>query len=76
MIDHDLEQIIAKARTLKRLRRARERVRQLERELGGQPLEREEPSYVPEFLRAPSVGVPAGRVVTYLEPRLSRHSRR
>jgi hypothetical protein len=51
MSDAELEQIIGKVRKLKALHRARERVRQLERELRGEPAKPEESSYVPEFLR-------------------------
>jgi hypothetical protein len=51
MSDDELEQVIGKARKLKALHRARERVRQLERELRGAPAKPEESSYVPEFLR-------------------------
>ena len=51
MNDYELEQIIGKARRLKELRRAKERVRQLERELRGGPPRPEEPAWVPEFLR-------------------------
>jgi hypothetical protein len=51
MCDNELEQIIGKARRLKELRRAKERVRQLERALRGEPPRPEEPTWVPEFLR-------------------------
>jgi hypothetical protein len=51
MSDAELEQIIGKVRKLKALHRARERVKQLERELRGEPAKPEESSYVPEFLR-------------------------
>jgi hypothetical protein len=51
MNDYELEQIIGKARRLKELRRAKQRVRQLERELRGGPPRPEEPAWVPEFLR-------------------------
>ena len=51
MSDNELEQIIGKARRLKELRRAKERVRQLERALRGEPPRPEEPAWVPEFLR-------------------------
>ena len=76
MIDHELQRIIGKARVLKELRRAKERVRQLERELRGLPAQPEESSDVPEFLRLPAAGGPASWAATYLQPRLSRHSRR
>ncbi len=69
MMQDDLEQIVGKARKLHELRRARNRVRQLERELRGEPVKPEEPDYVPEFLRAPASGgrantVPARRRVS------------
>jgi hypothetical protein len=51
MSDAELERIIGKVRKLKALHRARERVKQLERELRGEPAKPEESSYVPEFLR-------------------------
>ena len=51
MSDNQLEQIIGKARRLRELRRAKERIRQLERELRGEPPRPEEPTWVPEFLR-------------------------
>ena len=51
-MSHDeLQQIVGKARRFKELRRAKERVRQLERELYGGPVQPEDPPYVPEFLR-------------------------
>ena len=52
MMEDDLEQIVGKARKLHELRRAKDRVRQLERELRGEPAKPREPDYVPEFLRA------------------------
>jgi hypothetical protein len=51
MVDHELQKIIDKRHKLRALRQARERVRQLERELGGEPAKREEPLHLPEFLR-------------------------
>jgi hypothetical protein len=54
--DDELEQIISKARKLTALRRARERVKQLERELRGEPAKPEKASSVPEFLRTPVTG--------------------
>jgi hypothetical protein len=51
MGDDQLEQAIGKARKLKQLRRAKDRVRQLERELRGEPAKLAESTYVPEFLR-------------------------
>ena len=53
MSDDELGQVIAKKRALRELRRARERVQQLERQLRGEPARPEEPAYVPEFLRLP-----------------------
>jgi hypothetical protein len=50
MSTDELEQIVAKARKLRELRRARERVRQLERQLRGEPPRPEEPTYIPNFL--------------------------
>jgi len=51
MSDDELGQVIGKRRKLRELRRARERVQQLERQLRGEPATPEEPPYVPEFLR-------------------------
>jgi hypothetical protein len=51
MSDDELQRVIGKARRLKELRRAKERVRQLERELRGEPAKPQEPTWVPEFLR-------------------------
>ena len=51
--DDELEQIIGKARRLKALQRAKERVKQLERELRGEPEKTEDLNHVPEFLRTP-----------------------
>ena len=51
MSDDELQQVIGKARRLKELRRAKERVSQLERELCGAPAKPEELPWVPEFLR-------------------------
>jgi hypothetical protein len=56
MSDDELEQVIGKRRKLKELRRARERVQQLERQLRGEPAKPEESPYVPEFLRLPAPG--------------------
>jgi hypothetical protein len=50
MSTDELEQIVAKARKLRELRRARERVRELERQLRGEPTRPEEPTYIPKFL--------------------------
>jgi len=51
MSDDQLAQIVSKRQKLNELRRARERVKQLERELRGEPKKLEGPAYVPEFLR-------------------------
>jgi hypothetical protein len=59
-MSHDeLQQVIGKARMFKELRRARERVRQLERELRGEPARPEESTWVPEFLRVQVGSAPA-----------------
>lgn len=53
MNDYELEQIIRKKRQFRKLLLARERVKQLERELRGEPIRPEEaPTNVPQFLRA------------------------
>ena len=52
MIDSEVAKILGKQHQLRELRRARERVRQLERELNGAPGRPTEPTQVPEFLRA------------------------
>ena len=54
MSTEELEQIVAKARKLRELRRARERVRQLEGQLRGEPSKPEEPTYIPKFLTHPA----------------------
>jgi hypothetical protein len=51
MSNDELELTIHKARKLKELRRAKARVKRLERELRGEPVPPEELPYVPEFLR-------------------------
>jgi len=51
MSDYELEQIIRKRRQFRKLLLARERVKQLERELRGDPVKPEDAPYVPEFLR-------------------------
>jgi hypothetical protein len=50
--DDQLNQIVRKRQKLNELRRAKERVKQLESELRGEPRKPEGPVYVPEFLRA------------------------
>jgi len=52
MNEDELERIVGKARKLTELRRAKDHVRQLERELRGERVKPKEPDYVPEFLRA------------------------
>ncbi len=59
MSDNELERIVHKARRLKELRRAKDRVKQLERELRGEPVRPEEPTWVPEFLRMRDSSGPA-----------------
>jgi hypothetical protein len=54
MVDDEVEKIIAKLQKLRALRHARERVRQLERELNGEPAKAESPTHLPEFLRQQS----------------------
>jgi len=47
----ELSLIVSKARKVQELQRARARVRQLERELRGEPVRAEEPPYIPTFLQ-------------------------
>jgi hypothetical protein len=54
MSDDELGQVIGKTRVLRELRRARARVKELERQLRGEPAKPEEPTYIPEFLRMPA----------------------
>jgi hypothetical protein len=54
MSDDELGQVLGKKRKLRELRRARERVKELERQLRGEPAKPEESAYVPEFLRMPA----------------------
>lgn len=61
MIDPGFEKVIAKARKLKELHRARARVLQLERELRGETPRPEEPFYIPEFLAQQQPPRPAAR---------------
>lgn len=51
MVDHDVEKIVGKLQKIRALRQARERVRQLERELNGEPAKRDDPPHLPDFLR-------------------------
>jgi hypothetical protein len=51
MMDRETEKIVDKLQKLKALQRARARVRQLERELSGEPKRPAESSYIPQFLR-------------------------
>jgi hypothetical protein len=54
MSTEEVEQIVAKARKFRELRRARERVRQLERQLRSEPPKPEEPTHIPRFLTHPA----------------------
>jgi ABC-type uncharacterized transport system fused permease/ATPase subunit len=65
MSDEQLQRVIGKARKLKELRCAKDRVRQLERELRGESAKPAEPTYVPEFLRT---RVTSGRANLTAEP--------
>jgi hypothetical protein len=56
MNEDELKQTVGKARKLNELRRANDRVRQLERELRGEPVKPEESDHVPEFLRRQVTG--------------------
>ena len=51
MVDQEMDKIVAKLQKLRALRHARERVRQLERELNGEPAKPESSPHLPEFLR-------------------------
>jgi hypothetical protein len=51
MSDYELEPIIRKWHQFRKLALARERVKQLERELCGGPVKPEDPPFVPQFLR-------------------------
>jgi hypothetical protein len=51
MSDDQLTEIVSKRQKLNELRRAKERVKQLERELRGEPRKLAGPVYIPEFLR-------------------------
>ena len=51
MVDGEVQKIVDKLQKLRALRHARERVRQLERELNGEPAKPEAPAHLPEFLR-------------------------
>jgi len=51
MVDHEVGKIVEKLQKLRALRQARERVRQLERELNGEQAKPESPPHLPEFLR-------------------------
>jgi len=53
MVDHDVEKIVDKMQKLRALRHARERVRQLERELDGAPAKPDDSPPLPEYLRQP-----------------------
>jgi len=51
MSNDELERLVNKEMVLLELRRARERVLQLERKLRGEPATQRETSHLPEFLR-------------------------
>jgi predicted component of type VI protein secretion system len=51
MVDHEVEKIVDKMQKLRALRHARERVRQLERELNGAPAKPDDSPHLPEYLR-------------------------
>lgn len=51
MVDTEMQTIVDKLRKLRELRRARDRVRQLERELSGELARPVEAPSLPEFLR-------------------------
>jgi hypothetical protein len=51
MSDYELEPMIRKRHQFRKLALARERVKQLERELCGEPVKPEDPPFVPPFLR-------------------------
>jgi hypothetical protein len=51
MSEDELTLVVRKKHKLNELQRARKRVRQLERELRGEPEKPEESVFVPEFLR-------------------------
>jgi hypothetical protein len=55
MSEDELTLVVRKKQKLNELQRARNRVRQLERELRGEPEKPEESVFVPEFLRPPLV---------------------
>lgn len=59
MSAEELTRIVSKARKVQELQRARARVRQLERELSGEPRTAEQPPHIPVFLRAHSGQEPA-----------------
>jgi hypothetical protein len=50
-MDSHVEKIVDKLQKLRTLRQARERVRQLEMALNGEPARAEAPPHIPEFLR-------------------------
>jgi hypothetical protein len=51
MVDHEVEKVVDKLQKLRALRHARERVRQLERELNGELAKPEGAPHLPEFLK-------------------------
>jgi hypothetical protein len=52
-MDSEVGKIVDKLQKLRALRQARERVRQLEMELNGEPVRPQVAPHVPEFLRRP-----------------------
>jgi hypothetical protein len=70
MSAEELMLIVSKARKVQELQRARARVKQLERELRGEPIKTEEPPYIPSFLQSShSTGESRGSV-----PRANREA--
>ena len=51
MVDHEVEKLVDKLQKLRALRCARERVRQLERELNAEPVKPESAPHLSEFLK-------------------------
>ena len=69
MNDETLERVFNKARMLRELHRAKIRVRQLERQLRGEPVEVEQEPQVPLFLtRAPPAETIRGAAAADLSP--------
>jgi hypothetical protein len=51
MSEHELERVLGKLCKLRELQRAKEHVKQLERELRGEPVRAQESERIPEYLR-------------------------